>query len=159
MNRIEDEDENNDDGSWVGLRLRLRPGRIEFIRPLPVRIFGSRGRSPHHQYEESQSPFCVLWKDVVEFGAGARLGHHGSDGVAPGLVVPGFFVSGRCVGRAIRFDEHEAGWIVLLLEDVEGRDARFFDTLASVCEGGIFKGFDVFRLQMNLNVNDEHNQR
>ena len=67
-----------------------------------------------------------------------------------------FLVRRGRFGSAIRFDKHEASWIILLLEDVERRNAWLFDALASVREGRLFEGFDVFGLQMNLNVNDEH---
>jgi len=70
----------------------------------------------------------------------------------------GFLVGGGRLRRAISFDEHKTSWIILLLENIEGRDARFFGALASVGESCLFEGFDVFRLQMNINVNDEHNQ-
>jgi hypothetical protein len=103
-------------------------------------------------------PIGIIRKDVAELCARARLGHHRSDDVAPDLVVFRFFVGGRRFGSAISFDEHETGWIILLLEDVESRDAGFFEALASVGEGRLFEGFDVFGLQMNVDVNDEHNQ-
>lgn len=104
------------------------------------------------------SPVRIVGKDVGEFCARARLGHHGRDGVPPELIMFGFLVRGGRLGRAISFDKHETGWVVLLLEDVEGRDAGFFDALASIGECRLFEGFEVFRLQMHLNVNDEHNQ-
>jgi hypothetical protein len=92
----------------------------------------------------------------VTFCGGAGFGHHGSNGVAPGLVMTGFFVSGGRIGSAISFDEHKTGWIILLLDDVKASDTGFLDALASVGKSGLFEGLDVFGLEMNVNVDDEH---
>ena len=48
------------------------------------------------------------------FYARARHGHHGGDGVAPGGIVGGLLVRDGGGGRAVDFDQDEAGWIVII---------------------------------------------
>jgi len=84
------------------------------------------------------SPVGVVGEDIGELHAGAGFRHHRGDGVAPELVMGGFLVRGGRGGSAIGFDEHEARWIVLLLDNVEPgnagsrTDCRAFSRLAAV---------------------------
>ena len=107
--------------------------------------------------DHGRLPVGIIGKDVVEFYTRARFGHHWSNGVAPTLVMLCFFMSRGRLYCAIGFDQDESRRIILLLDDVEARDSRFFDTLAGVGERRLFEGFNVFRLETNLNVNDKHN--
>ena len=68
-------------------------------------------------------------------------------------------MAGGGVGIAIGFDQDEAGWVVGLLEAIEAGDARFLETFARVGEGGLLEGFDALRLDMDVNVNNEHRGR
>ena len=54
----------------------------------------------------------------------------------------------------IRLDEHKTGRVVLLLGDIEPRNAGFFDALPRVEEGGLLEGLDALRFYVNMNVNN-----
>src|SRR5581483_9202623 len=84
-----------------------------------------------------------------------RLGHHGSHGVTPDLVMPGFLVRGGSLGGAIGFDENEARGIVLVLDDIEAGDARLLDAGGGVGKRGLFESVDAIGFDVNLNVDDE----
>jgi len=62
---------------------------------------------------------------------------------------------GSFVG-AIDLDEHKAGRIISLLEDVEASHARFFHALPRVLQGGLLKRFNRFGSYVNMDVNDKH---
>jgi hypothetical protein len=98
----------------------------------------------------------VSLPDGGELGAGARGGHHGGDGVAPGDVVRRVFVRGGGVGRAVGFDEKEAVGVVGLLEEVELGDAGLLAAGAGVGEGGGDEGVAVFGEDLDVDVDDEH---
>ena len=59
--------------------------------------------SPHHPERCSYT------------SGGARLRHHGGDGVSPDSVVRCFFVGGGGFGGAVHLDEDEAGRVIALL--------------------------------------------
>ena len=67
-----------------------------------------------------------------------------------------FLVRRRGVGVAIHLHEHEARRVILLLDDIEARHARLFQTFLRVGERGLFEGLKVFRFDMNVNVNHKH---
>ena len=91
--------------------------------------------------------------------AGAGLGHHGGDGVAPGLIMGGFLVLSGSVRVAVNLDQDEPGRLIELLDDVEPGDARFLDARAGVGEGGRAKRLDALGLDLDLDVDDEHGAR
>lgn len=101
-------------------------------------------------------PAVLVGKDIAILDAGAGLGHHAGDGVAPGLVVGRFFVAGRVVGRAIDLDEDKPGGIVLLLNDVKAGDAWLLDAVAGVFNSGSFEGIDLVGFDVDKNVYDIH---
>src|ERR1039458_171902 len=91
--------------------------------------------------------------DVRVAGAGARGDEHTVDLCDPGVVVGGLFVRGGGTGIAVDLVEHEAGGIVLLLEEIEAGDAGFFGAGCGVDAGGCDEGVD--ELGFNVGVNDE----
>ena len=68
----------------------------------------------------------------------------------------GLLVLSRRVGAAIHLDKHKARQVVLLLDDIEPRDAGFTDTFARIIERRSFESIDAFRLDPHMNVHDEH---
>src|ERR1019366_7914145 len=99
-------------------------------------------------------PSLVFRENILEFHAGARLGHHGRNRIPPGLVMLCFLVSGGGFGGAIGFYEHEAREIISLLGEIEAGDARLLETLARIGDGGLFEGLHILRLHMNLDMHD-----
>ena len=67
-------------------------------------------------------------------------------------------VIGRCLGRAISFDQNETRRIITLLRDVKAGDSCFADTCLGVDERGGFEGLNALGLNVNLNVNDQHDE-
>src|SRR6266571_2325183 len=90
---------------------------------------------------------CIR-KDVREFHAGSRFGHHRRDGIPPDLVMFGLLVRSGCLCRAVRLHQHEARGIVLLLKDIEPSDARLFETFAGIGDGRLFESLNALRLYM-----------
>src|SRR5438270_543219 len=70
------------------------------------------------------SPEAVFGKDVGEFLARARFGHHRGHRIAPFLIMRGFLVFGGSLLAAVGLDEEKTRWIIGLLENVEPGDAR-----------------------------------
>jgi hypothetical protein len=66
------------------------------------------------------------------------------------------FVGRRGIGVAINLHQHEAGEIVRLLHEIKACDSRLEHTGAGVGERGGFEGIEVFRLNVNVNMDDEH---
>ena len=95
-------------------------------------------------------------EDVGEFDTGARGGHHVSDGVTPGGVMGGLFVGEGIAGGAVDFNEEEVGGLIVLLEEVEAGDAGLMQAGAGVGDGGVFERLDVFGLDGDMDMNDEH---
>jgi len=95
-------------------------------------------------------------KDIGELHARAGFRHHRGDGVAPELVMGGFLVRGGRGGSAIGFDEHEARWIVLLLDNVEPGDAGFAERLPGVFQARGREGLGAAGFYVNQDMNDEH---
>ena len=60
---------------------------------------------------------------------------------------------------AVYFNQEETSGIVDLLDDVEARDAGLAHAGLRICEGGRFESLDVLRLNVNMNMNDEHERR
>src|SRR4030067_1061595 len=81
----------------------------------------------------------------------ARFGHHGSHGLAPLEVVRGGLVLGWSLGRAIGLEQDEARGVIILLIDLETRDARFVLAVPGVLECRLQESGDGFRLNVNLN--------
>jgi hypothetical protein len=52
------------------------------------------------------APPFVVGEDVGILDVAARLGHNRRHCVAPGLVMSGFFVPDRIIGRAVNSDQH-----------------------------------------------------
>ena len=67
-----------------------------------------------------------------------------------------FFVKAGVRGRAIYLGQHKASGVVLLLQHVEACNPRLQHTAAGIGERRPLKGLDVFRLDMDKNVNDMH---
>ena len=66
------------------------------------------------------------------------------------------FVSGGSFGGAIGFHEDEPRRFILLLNDVEARDARFFDALPRIFERNLFEPFNGLFFDPDVNVHHEH---
>ena len=67
-----------------------------------------------------------------------------------------FLVRGSGIRIVIHFHQHKARRVILLLDGIEARDARFFQALARIGERRLFEGCNTLRLDMNMNVNNEH---
>ena len=102
------------------------------------------------------SPTGIVGKDVGEFDAGARLGHHVRHRVTPGLVMRCFLVPGGVVRRAINLDQDKVCRIIRLLDHIKARDAWLLDAVASVFDRRLAKGLHTFRLDVRVNMDDEH---
>ena len=59
-------------------------------------------------------------------------------------------------GCAVNFDEHETRRVVLLLANIETRDAGFLGAVPGIVESGLPEGVDRIGLHANMNVDDEH---
>ena len=70
--------------------------------------------------------------------------------------MPCFLVRGGGIRIPINFHQHKARRVILLLDDVEARDARLFQAFPRVGEHRLFESFDALRFDMNMNVNNEH---
>lgn len=93
---------------------------------------------------------------LLIFNTAARLRHHTGNGVAPGGVVGGLLVFRGCAGGPVGFNENEPGGIILLLEEVELRDAGFLPAGAAVGERGGLEGFHAVGFHVDGNEGDEH---
>ena len=67
-----------------------------------------------------------------------------------------FFVRSRGLIISIDFYKNEAGRVILLLDDIETRDARLFDAFAGVGQRETFEIFDTLSLHVNVDVDDKH---
>ena len=67
-----------------------------------------------------------------------------------------FLVRRRGSGVAIHLHEHETRRVILLLDDIEARHARLFQAFTRVGKRRLFEGLNVFRFDMNMNVNHKH---
>ena len=92
----------------------------------------------------------------VVFHTGARFGHHAGYCVPPRGVVRGRLVRSGCFNAPVNLNEQEPGGIVLLLQQIKGGDAGFLEAPARVDEAGLAKGFDAFRLNVDMDVNNQH---
>ena len=68
----------------------------------------------------------------------------------------GFLVRRGSIWCAVRFDEHEPRWVILLLDDIEAGDAGFLNTEPGIFERRLFELGNGFRFYADMNVNDEH---
>lgn len=100
------------------------------------------------------SPTRILGKKVAELHALARFGHHWRDRVAPDGIMLGFLMCRCGVGISINLDQHETRRVVLLLDDIEARDAWFFQARTRVGERGLIEGVNALRFDMNMNMNN-----
>ena len=66
------------------------------------------------------------------------------------------FVRRRGVGVAIHLHEDEVRRVILLLDDVEARHARLLPARARVGKRRLFEGLNVFRFDVNMNVDHKH---
>src|SRR5580658_8545452 len=101
------------------------------------------------------SPAVGIGKDGVVLRPLARLGHHGLDRIAPLAVVRGGAVRCDCIGRAVDLDKHEARSVVLLLHEVEARDAGFLDAGSRIFESCLREFRDLLGFDAYVNVSDE----
>src|ERR1035438_5740080 len=93
---------------------------------------------------------------MLELHAEARLGHHWRDRIPPDRVMPCFLVRGGGIRIPINFHQHKARRVILLLDGVEARDARFFQALARIGECRLFESLNALRLDMDLDMNNKH---
>jgi len=135
----------------AGIDVRDRPAR-----PAPSAIGRFASSIGRGVAQAGVLPPGVAWEHVAEFHAGAWLSHHGGDGVAPKLIVSGLLVCCGRLRRSVDFDEDKPRRIVDLLDDIEAGDAWFPDRLPGVLLARGLEGFDVLRLYVNSDMNDEH---
>jgi tetratricopeptide (TPR) repeat protein len=67
-----------------------------------------------------------------------------------------FLVRGGGIRIPINFHQHKPRRVVLLLDDVEARHARLFQTHTGVGERRLFKSLNALQLDMNMDMNNEH---
>ena len=63
------------------------------------------------------------------------------------------------LGGAIRFDQDESGRIFDKLDHIKSGDARFFETRRRIGHGGRFECVNAFEFYLNMNVDDEHDEK
>jgi len=56
----------------------------------------------------------------------------------------------------VNLNEQEPGRVLLLLQQIKGGDAGFLQTKPRIGEGGLAKGFDVFRFNVDMDMNNQH---
>ena len=69
----------------------------------------------------------------------------------------GFLVGRGCLGAAIGFNEHKTRRIILMLKNIEAGDSGFLHARASIGERNLLEGINVLGLQVNVDVDNEHN--
>src|SRR5438552_4579443 len=99
------------------------------MSPLTKSRLGGRGGQWGIYPLGRPSPISIFGKDILEFHAAPRFGHHGSDGITPNLVVFCFLVFRGRIVAAINLDQDEARRIILLLDHIEASNARLFDAI------------------------------
>ncbi len=67
-----------------------------------------------------------------------------------------FLVRGGGGGIPINLHQHEAHGVVLLLDDIEARDAGFLQACPGVGQRRLFEGFNAPGFYVDMDVNDEH---
>ena len=73
--------------------------------------------------------------------------------------MPCFLVLGGGIRIPINFHQHKARRVILLLADIEARDARLFQALARIGECRLFKSLNALRPDVNMNMNNKHVRR
>lgn len=68
----------------------------------------------------------------------------------------GFLVRGGSYSVAINFNQHEAGRIIGLLNDIESRDTGFLAAFGGVEDRGLLERLDTVRFHVDMNMHDEH---
>ena len=58
--------------------------------------------------------------------------------------------------RSIGFDQDETRRVILLLKNVEARNAGFLHAGVRIRERGLLEGIYVLGFQMDMNMNDKH---
>jgi hypothetical protein len=71
----------------------------------------------------------------------------------------GFLVRSRRGGRPIDLDEHEAGGIVGLLDNIEAGDAGFAHAVTGILEARGLEGLDALGFYVDVDMDDEHGER
>ena len=122
----------------------LANGPISFSLPAPNRMCCAVANSNR------------IGRNVGEFNTRAWFGHYWCNRITPGLVMSGFLVRSRCFPRAVNLHQNKSGWIILLLQYVKSCDTRFLEAFACVGQGYTFEGFDRVRLDVNVDVNNQH---
>src|SRR4051812_34603698 len=102
-------------------------GASSRTQPGPNKILTAVANSKRMAITEG-SPLRVIRKQVVEFHARARLGHHRRDRIAPRLVMRRFLMRGGRLFIPINLHQDESMGLVLLLDQVEPGNARFLYT-------------------------------
>jgi len=67
-----------------------------------------------------------------------------------------FAMFGRRGCVAIHLVESKTRGVICLLQEIEPEDSFLPNTVACVFQRGLAKGFDVFRLHVQVNDEDEH---
>src|ERR1035437_911298 len=104
----------------------------------------------------SPSLLSVVEEEGVVLDALSRFTHPISHELFPVQVMLGLLMAGEIVLRAVGLVEHEAGGVVLGLQDVESQIARFVAGVAGVVEGCCDELRHVWRLDKDGYANDVH---
>ena len=68
----------------------------------------------------------------------------------------GLLVRCRRVRRSVRFYQDKPRRIILLLDDIEPGNPRLLDALPRIRQRCLFKGFHIFRLHLDMHMNNQH---
>src|SRR5579883_2679214 len=98
----------------------------------------------------------VRREKILKFHTRSRFGHHWRDSVTPGLIMARFFVLRRRFRVAVRFHQQETRRVILLLQNIEARDARFADACLRVGQRRFLECLDELSLHMDLHLDNEH---
>ena len=70
--------------------------------------------------------------------------------------MPGFLVRRLCCRITICLHEHKPRRIIMQLDDIKTQNARLQEAQPGIAERRLFKPLHALRLDMDMNVNDQH---
>lgn len=70
-----------------------------------------------------------------------------------------FFVSADGFGGTVRLDQYKSGRVFDELDHIKSRNAGLFQTRGRIGHGGLFEGLNAFEFYLNMDVDDEHDEK
>ena len=102
-------------------------------------------------------PPLFVREHISVFDTGARFSHHTGDGITPFLIMRRFLVQGRVIRSAIDFDQYKACRVILLSNDIKPGNTGLLHAVTSIFECGGAEGLNQVRLNLDKNMDYEHN--